>query len=143
MDSIPGALRSIKDRGLRMRLMLLALTIGISPDDQVICRGIEVLECSSESVSARIDTNRISFVISVRNTLNGRRTFIRIERSEDDRYQESLLEKTIRTARVSGELPPVAENISSTLLRSYEDKGGMLTPSPDGSDAIILPLGTD
>ena len=126
-----------------MRLMLLALTIGISPDDQVICRGIEVLECSSESVSARIDTNRISFVISVRNTLNGRRTFIRIERSEDDRYQESLLEKTIRTARVSGELPPVAENISSTLLRSYEDKGGMLTPSSDGSDAIILPLGTD
>ena len=123
--------------------MLLALTIGLSPDDQVICRGIEVLECSSESVSARIDTNRISFVISVRNTLNGRRTFIRIERSEDDRYQESLLEKTIRTARVSGELPPVAENISSALLRSYEDKGGMLTPSSDGSNAIILPLGTD
>lgn len=143
MDSIPEALSSIKDRGLRTRLMLLALTIGLSPDDQVICRGIEVLECSSESVSARIDTNRISFVISVRSTLNGRRTFIRIERSEDDRYQESLLEKTIRTARVSGELPPVAENISSTLLRSYEDKGGMLTPSSDGSDAIILPLGTD
>ena len=118
MDSIPEALRSIKDRGLRTRLMLLALTIGLSPDDQVICRGIEVLECSSESVSARIDTNRISFVISVRNTLNGRRTFIRIERSEDDRYQESLLEKTIRTARVSGELPPVAENISSALVQS-------------------------
>ena len=82
-------------------------------------------------------------MISIRSTLNGRRTFIRIGRSESDGYQRNLIEKIIRTARVSGELPPVAENISSALLRSYEDKGGTLTPSSDGSDAIILPLGTD
>ncbi len=143
MDSIPGALSSIKDRGLRMRLMLLSLTLGLSPDDQVICRGIEILENTREAVSARIDTNRILFVISIRSTLNGKRTFIRIERSESDGYQRNLIEKIIRTARVSGELPPVAENISSAILRSYEEKGGMLTPSSDGSDAIILPLGTD
>ena len=143
MDSIPGALSSIKDRGLRMRLMLLSLTLGLSPDDKVICRGIEVLENTQDAVSAHIDTNRISFVISIRSTLNGRRTFIRIGRSENDGYQRNLIEKIISTARASGELPPVAENISSAILRSYEEKGGMLTPSSDGSDAIILPLGTD
>ena len=83
MDSIPGALSSIKDRGLRMRLMLLSLTLGLSPDDQVICRGIEILENTREAVSARIDTNRILFVISIRSTLNGKRTFIRIEKWND------------------------------------------------------------
>ena len=50
MDSIPGALSSIKDRGLRMRLMLLSLKLWLSPEDKVKCRGIEVLENTQDAV---------------------------------------------------------------------------------------------
>ena len=116
MDSIPGALSSIKDRGLRMRLMLLSLTLGLSPDDKVICRGIEVLENTQDAVSAHIDTNRISFVISIRSTLNGRRTFIRIGRSENDGYQRNLIEKIISTAmaRQRMTVPVISGNGVST-----------------------------
>ena len=134
------ALKAIRDRGIRMRLMLMVLTLGKDAKDPVTCRSITLIKNLADDTSVRIETDKISFTISIRQTINGRRTFLSSISADDEEYVRVLLKRVISTARTAGELPPVAEGASSRIINEFEKLGGTRTIGSDGKDAIILPI---
>ena len=140
MPANSTSLTSLKDRKLRMRLIILTLTLGLDSKDKVICKEITILKNSISDTEIRIVSDKIAFLYENKETINGTRTFITITTAVNDKYVIHLLNHAISDARSAGELPPVAENVSANVINYFSQNGGTETIGSDGKKAIILPI---
>ena len=135
-----NALTRLKNKSMIMRLMQLVFTLGKDEKDPVICKGIEIRKDLSDDTEVRIESDKISFTLETKKTVNGVRTFVSDIIASDEGYITRLLDRITIDAINAGELPPVAEGVSKNIIDSYIKLGGSETISGDGSDALILPL---
>ncbi len=133
-------LQKIRNKNMVMRLMQLVFTLGKDERDPVICRGISILKNLPDDTEVRIESDKISFTLETKKTINGMRTFISLIEASDESYITHLLDKITIDAIAAGELPPVAEGVSDAVIESYESLGGSKTIGSDEKAAIILPL---
>ena len=140
MTSITDSLKTIRNHRLRAQIALLVLTLGKDARDQVICKNVKVLEYTPDNTSVKIETNRISLPISEKKKIKKKRIFLENIAAEKNDYIIQLLNNVIAMSQTGWLLPPVAEDIDSSIISHFESIGGTKTLSAKGGNAIILPL---